>query len=242
MTPYEKLFGRKLEVGHLQCFGCKAFKSLPASHHSKFDTRAHPLFILGYVHDSTTIWGFWDPHRRQVIQASTVTFLESVVLRLGALVRLGLGATSELNSLGGLRLDALAVGLGRGASSELNSSGGFRLDISAVRLGLGTSRELDSSGGLRLDASAVGLGLGTSSKINSSGGLRLDTSVVGLGLTPSTSREFNSLGRLDYSAVGLGLSASAVRLGLSTSSGSLGNLEANNIEYDLRKRPRAVTH
>jgi len=33
--------------------------------------------MLGYVHDSTTIWHFWDPRRRQVIQASNVTFIEA---------------------------------------------------------------------------------------------------------------------------------------------------------------------
>jgi len=95
MTPYEKLFRRKPEVSHLQRFACKAFKSLPASHRSKFGTRTHPLFMLGYVHDSTNIWHFWDPHRRQVIQTSNVTFLES----------------SGLNSSDGLGLNALAVGL-----------------------------------------------------------------------------------------------------------------------------------
>jgi len=68
--------------------------------------------MLSYVHDSTNIWHFWDPHRRQVIQASNVTFLES----------------SGLNSSDGLGLDVLAVGLGLGASSELNSSGGLGLD------------------------------------------------------------------------------------------------------------------
>jgi hypothetical protein len=61
MTPYEKLFGRKLEVGHLRRFGCKAFKTLPATHRSKFGTRADALFMLGYLHDITTIWHFWDP-------------------------------------------------------------------------------------------------------------------------------------------------------------------------------------
>ena len=108
-------------------------------------------------------------HRRQVIQASNVTFLES-------------------NGLG--------------------------LDVSAVRLGLGASSELNSSGRLGLDASAVGLGLGTSSKLNSSS-------------------ELNSSGRL-------GLDASAVGLRLSASSGL--NLEGNTGRYNLRKKPRAVTH
>jgi len=152
MTPFEKLFGRKLEVGHLRRFGCKAFKSLPASHRSKFGTRAHPLFMLGFVHDSTTIWCFWDPHRRQVIQASNVTFLESSGLgRDASAVGLGVGVSSELNS-----------------SSEINSSGGLRLDASAVGLGLSASRKLNSSsklnssGGLGLDNSVVGLRLGVS--------------------------------------------------------------------------------
>jgi len=92
MTPYEKLFERKPEVSPLRRFGCKASKSLPASHRSKFGTRAHPLFMLGYVHDSTTIWRFWDPHRRQVIQASNVTFLESDRLEPNSSGGLGLGA------------------------------------------------------------------------------------------------------------------------------------------------------
>jgi len=95
VTPNEKLLGRKPDVSHLRRFGCKTFKSLPASHCSKFSTRAHPLFILGSVYDSTTILCFWNSHQRQVIQASNVTFLQSGRL--------------ELNSLGGLGLDALVV-------------------------------------------------------------------------------------------------------------------------------------
>jgi len=193
MTPYEMLFGRKPEVSHLRHFVCKAFKLLPASHRSKFGTRAHTLFMLGYVHDNTTIWSFWDPHRRQVIQASNVTFLESGGLELNSSRRLGLDTSSELNSLSELNsfsvlnslseLNSLAVGLGLGASSEfnssselnslsgLNSSGRLGLDTSAVGLGLGASSELNSWGGLRLDTSAVGFGLGASSELNSSDGL-----------------------------------------------------------------------
>ena len=58
------------------------------------------------VHDSTTIRHFGDPHRRQVIKASNVTFLESVELGLGR------GASSELNSSGGLGLGASSGSLG----------------------------------------------------------------------------------------------------------------------------------
>jgi len=79
ITPYEKLFGRKPEVSHLRKFGCKAYKRLPVIHRSKFGTRADILFMLGYMHDSTTFWRFWDHRRRQVIQASNVTFVESAL-------------------------------------------------------------------------------------------------------------------------------------------------------------------
>jgi len=243
MTPYEKLFGGKPRVSHLRHFGCKAFKSLPAYHRSKFGTHAHPLFMLGYVHDSTTIWRFWDPHRRQVMRASNVTFLESVELGLGASSEPN--SSSKLNSSGRLGLDASAVGLGLGTSSELNSSdelnssGRLGLDALAVGLRLGASSELNSSGRLGLDASAVGLRIGASSKLNSSGelnssgGLGLDDSAVRCGLGASS--ELNS-------SRGLGLDTSAVGLGLSVWNGRLGNLEGNTGQYDLRKRPRAVTH
>ena len=160
--------------------------------------RHNPSVTLGYVHDSTTIWRFWDPRRRQVIQASNFTFSEA-----DASSRLGLDAS------GGLELNSSAVGLG------LDASSGVGLDASS---GLG----LDASGRLELNSLAVGLGLDASS---------------GLGLDASGGLELNS------SAVGLGLDASSgLRLGLDASSESLVNLEEYTGRYDLRKRPRAVTH
>jgi len=221
MTPYEKLFGRKPEVRHLRRFGCKAFKTLPATHRSKFVTRADTLFMLGYVHDSTTIWRFWDPHRRQVIQASNVTFSE---------VGLGLGVDTS----SGLRVDA-SCGLALDASRKLglNASRGLGLGVNASH-GL----RLDASGGLELNSAAVELGLDAASglglEVNASSGLGLDAS-EGLELNSSAVR----LG-LDASS-GLGLAAMS-RLRLDVSSGSLVNLEENTGRYDLRKRPRAVAH
>ena len=191
MTPYEKLFGKKPEVRHLRRFGCKAFKTLPATHRSKFGTRADALFMLGYVHDSTTIWRFWDPGQRQVIQASNVTFSEA-------------DASSGL----GLGLDA-SSGLG------LDAWGGLQLNFSAVGLGLDASSGLgqDALGGLELNSSAVGLGLDASS------GLGLDTS-SGLGLDPSSGLGLNALSGLGLDAsAGLEFNSSAVRLGLDTFSG-----------------------
>jgi len=153
MTPYEKLFGRKLEVGHLRHFGCKAFKTLQATNRSKFGTRADAQFILGYVHDSITIWRFWDPCWRQVIQASNVTFTESDTSG-------ELGASDGLGTLCGPGPDALVVGLGPDVSAVRlgpdTSAGGLGPDALAVRLGPDPS-----AGGLGLDASVVGFGLGT---------------------------------------------------------------------------------
>jgi len=150
----------------------------------------NPSVTLGYVHDSTTIWRFWDPRQRQVIQASNVTFSEA-----DASSRLGLDAS------GGLKLNSSAVGLGLDASSGLGLDASGRLELNSLAVGLG----LDASSGLVLDAS---------------GGLELNSSAVGLGLDASN----------------------GLRLGLDASSESLVNLEEYTGRYDLRKRPRAVTH
>jgi len=223
MTPYEKLFGRKPEVCHLRRFGCKAFKTLPATHRSKFGTRADALFMLGYGHDSTTIWRFWDPRRRQVNQASNVTFSE---VGLGLDASSGLGLEVDASSGLGLEVDA-SSGLG------LNAWSGLRLGVDASS-GLG----LDASGGLELNSAAVGLRLDASSglRLDASSGLGLDAS-SGLGLDTSGGLELNSL------AVGLGLDASSgLGLGLDASSGNLVNLKENTGRYDLRNRPRVVAH
>jgi len=74
LTPYEKLYGSKPIVTHLRRFGCTAYRMLPV--HGKFGSRAEIVYMLGYMHDSTTIWRFWDPERKRVIQASNVRFDE----------------------------------------------------------------------------------------------------------------------------------------------------------------------
>ena len=78
MTPYEKLHGTKPAVAHIRRFGCTAYRMLPAAQRSngKFGSRAETLHLLGYVHDNTTIWRFWDQQRRRVIEASNVQFDE----------------------------------------------------------------------------------------------------------------------------------------------------------------------
>ena len=75
ITPYEKLYRKKPEVLHLHRFGCTAYRLLPKQH-GKFSARAETIYMLGYVHDSTTIWCLWDADRKCVIQASNVRLKE----------------------------------------------------------------------------------------------------------------------------------------------------------------------
>ena len=77
MTPYQKLYGRKPEVSHLRRFGCSAYRLLPASQRrGKFTACVEVVYMVGYVHDSTTLWRLWDADRKHVILASNVRFDE----------------------------------------------------------------------------------------------------------------------------------------------------------------------
>ena len=62
LTPYERLFGHKPELGHLRGFGCVAYKLIPeAQRKGKFAERAKRCGFLGYVYETTKIWRLWDP-------------------------------------------------------------------------------------------------------------------------------------------------------------------------------------
>jgi len=81
LTPYERLFDEKPELGHLRQFGCVAYKLIPeAQRKGKFAERAKKCGFLGYVHETTKIWRLWDPLSKRVIQASHVCFVESEII------------------------------------------------------------------------------------------------------------------------------------------------------------------
>ena len=81
VTPYEKLYGSKPTISHLCRFGCKAYRMLRAAQRQgKFASRADTVYMLGYVHDSTSIWRLWNTERQHVIQASNVRFDEPVMM------------------------------------------------------------------------------------------------------------------------------------------------------------------
>ena len=236
ITPYEKLFGRKPEVSHLRNFGCKAYKILPVIHQSKFGTRADILFILGYVHDSTTIWRFWDPRRRKAIQASNVTFVEfAQELECGNTENGSGHVPNGLDTSDGPTVDTAACGLGISRESPDNMEGG-REFVAPNGRGL-VPNGLHTSDGPSVDAVACGLGVSRESPDSTEGG-RGFVAPNGRGLVP------NGLNTSDRPPV------NAVACGLGLSRGSLGNMEngcglvpaETSSRYDLRKRPRVVAH
>jgi len=168
ITPYEKLFGRKPEVSHLRNFGCKAYKTLLVIHRSKFGTHADILFMLGYMHESTTIWRFCDPRRRQVIQASNVTFVESAQELKRGNTDNGRGLVPNgLDTSDGPAVDAAvcALGVSRVSSDNMEGRRGF---VTPNGHGLVPNR-LNTSEGPVVDTSTGGLGVSRGSLRNMEG-------------------------------------------------------------------------
>ena len=85
--PYEMLHafakpaGNKISykapTHHLQRFGCYVRKIIPeAQRRSKFGPRSKPCMMVGYTHNSTTLWRIWDPNFQVVRAQSEVIFDE----------------------------------------------------------------------------------------------------------------------------------------------------------------------
>jgi hypothetical protein len=87
-TPYEMLHaigkpshnnGNKISyqapIHHLRRFGCYASRLLPAlQRQGKFSTKSKSCMIVGYIHDSTTLWRIWDLAFQVVRSQSNVSF------------------------------------------------------------------------------------------------------------------------------------------------------------------------
>jgi hypothetical protein len=88
-TPYEMLqaFGKptqdtdgneisyKAPLHHIRQLDCYASRLIPVpQRHGKVSPRYKPCMMVGYVHDSTTLWTIWDPPFRVVGSQSDVIF------------------------------------------------------------------------------------------------------------------------------------------------------------------------
>jgi len=135
VTPYEKLYGSKPTISHLRRFGCKAYRMLPAAQrHGKFASCAETVYMLGYVHDSTSIWYLWNTERQRVIQASNVRFDE-----------LAITAKPVEHTIS----DPFKI-------AKLDTDRSWQVDVNATRLcDADGSRQVDADGSQQVDANAI---------------------------------------------------------------------------------------
>jgi transposase InsO family protein len=67
-------------IHHLRRFGCLAHKRIPEEQRTdkKLGDRSKHAMMVGYVHNSTSMWRIWDPDFKKTIQTSDVDFDEEI--------------------------------------------------------------------------------------------------------------------------------------------------------------------
>jgi hypothetical protein len=67
-------------IHHLRRFGCLAHKRIPEEQRTdkKLGDRSKHAMMVGYVHNSTSMWRIWDPDFKKTIQTSDVEFDEEI--------------------------------------------------------------------------------------------------------------------------------------------------------------------
>jgi hypothetical protein len=67
----------KASLNHLGTFGCYASRLIPKPQcHGEFSRRRKPRMMVGYMHDSTTLWRIWDRAFQALRSQSDVIFNE----------------------------------------------------------------------------------------------------------------------------------------------------------------------
>jgi hypothetical protein len=94
VTPFEKLFGVKPDVGHLRVFGCDVFAKVPDEKRRKLDPKAVKGIFVGYPEGSKG-YKIFLPKTRKMIRSRDVKFLEQTFSSEGQLDQ-----PSELINLG----------------------------------------------------------------------------------------------------------------------------------------------
>ena len=94
VTPFEKLFGVKPDVGHLRVFGCDVFAKVPDEKRRKLDPKAVKGIFVGYPEGSKG-YKIFLPKTRKMIRSRDVKFLEQTFSSDGQLDQ-----PSELIDLG----------------------------------------------------------------------------------------------------------------------------------------------
>jgi hypothetical protein len=78
ITPYEKWYDRKPDIGHLNIFGCTAYAYIPDQLRQKLDAKAEALVFVGY---STRSKGYrlYDPATKKIVVRRDVVFDETLL-------------------------------------------------------------------------------------------------------------------------------------------------------------------
>eukprot|EP00794_Sanderia_malayensis_P011639 gene11639-biopygen9313 len=76
VTPYERFFGKKPDVGNLKTFGCKAFVHIPSEKRSKLDAKSITCVFIGYGTTSKA-FKFYDPVKKRTFISKDAKFLEN---------------------------------------------------------------------------------------------------------------------------------------------------------------------
>ena len=77
MSPFEELFKRKPDIGHLRVFGCLAYAHIAVeTGRKKLDDRARKCVFLGYT-ETASIWRLYDPTSKRVFTSRDVKFVET---------------------------------------------------------------------------------------------------------------------------------------------------------------------
>ena len=75
-TPFEVLYGYKLEVSHLRVFGSKAFAHIPKDERRKLDAKSVRCTFLGYCDDHNA-YKLFDLSTHKLITSRDVIFHEN---------------------------------------------------------------------------------------------------------------------------------------------------------------------
>ena len=76
-TPFEALFGFKIEMSHLRVFGSKAFAHIPKTHRKKLDPKAIKCIFVGYGTEFKD-YKLFNPESPKIFSSRDVVFHEHV--------------------------------------------------------------------------------------------------------------------------------------------------------------------
>lgn len=76
VTPYEKLFNSKPDLGHIRIFGSNAYMHIPHQKRGKLDSKTKLCILVGYA-QSSKVYRLWNSQRNVIITAKDVRIDET---------------------------------------------------------------------------------------------------------------------------------------------------------------------